>query len=321
MSPTHAPKIWFTLLEGKQHGPFTFTALVQGAKSGHLDPEDGVCRLGWEAWRLARDVPGLFKQESESVTFYQEQDADSNEEEDTGGHERSESWPTEKRGVYQEQDADSMEEEDTRNHERSDIWPAEKRGGYQEQDADSVEEEDTRDHERSDSWPAEKRGGYQEQDADSVEEEDTRDHKRSDSWPTEKRGGYQEQDADSVEEEDTRDHERSDSRPTEMRRKSDDRAAARKAAASAFMTSKPLPADSVLYKTFTGDDTVSADERPAFGASAGRPESVSKRLPEQKNRIKDAWIVTFSVLAVLLAVVGAGWAATSLGIIRVTLLF
>jgi hypothetical protein len=182
-------------------------------------------------------------------------------------------------------------------------------------------EEDTIDHESSGSWPTEKRGVYQEQDADSMEEEDTRDHERSDSWPTENRGVDQEQDADSMEEEDIRDHKRSDNLSTEKRMKSDDRAAARKAAADAFMSSKPLAADSVLYKTFTGDDTVSADERPAFGASAARPESVSKRLSEQKNRSKGAWIVTFSVLAVLLAVVGASWAATSLGIIRVTLLF
>jgi hypothetical protein len=75
MSPTQEPKIWFTLLEGEQHGPYTFTAVVQAAESGRLDLEDHVCRLGWGEWRIARDVPGLFKQEPEPAAVDQEQNS------------------------------------------------------------------------------------------------------------------------------------------------------------------------------------------------------------------------------------------------------
>jgi hypothetical protein len=84
MSSAQEPKMWFTLLDGEQHGPYTFTALVRDARSGHLDPEDSVRPLGWEEWRLARDVLGLFEQEELES---EEQDADSMEE-DTGNHEK-----------------------------------------------------------------------------------------------------------------------------------------------------------------------------------------------------------------------------------------
>jgi hypothetical protein len=65
MSATQDDKNWFVLLRGKRYGPYTFAALAQAADRGVVDREAGVWCLGWDEWRIARNVPGLFKPEPE----------------------------------------------------------------------------------------------------------------------------------------------------------------------------------------------------------------------------------------------------------------
>ena len=65
MTATWDAKDWFVLLRGKQYGPYTYAGLVRAAASGIVDPKAGVWCVGWDEWRIARDVPGLFEQEPE----------------------------------------------------------------------------------------------------------------------------------------------------------------------------------------------------------------------------------------------------------------
>ncbi len=76
MSATQDAKNWFVLLKGKRYGPYTFAALAHAAEKGVVDPEAGVWCLGWAEWRIARNVPGLFKPEPDDL----EEDADEAEE-------------------------------------------------------------------------------------------------------------------------------------------------------------------------------------------------------------------------------------------------
>jgi hypothetical protein len=234
MSATQEPKIWFVLLNGKQHGPYSFAALVQAAKSGRLDLDDGVCRLGWGEWRLARDVPELFKPDPEPVAVDQEQDV----EEYTGHLEQ-----------FDDLAKDNLNKKDDR------------AAVDQQQDV----EEYTGDLEQFDDLAK-----------DNPDKKDERD-------------------------------------------------AARKPSADAFMASKPLIDHGRFYETFirAQDAAIEADAGPSLGLTAGPSTSVSTPSAgsKTKSRSSDVWIVVFSVVAVLVAVFGAGWAATSLGMIRVTLSF
>ena len=76
MSATQDAKNWFVLLKGKRYGPYTFAALAHAAEKGVVDPEAGVWCLGWAEWRIARNVPGLFKPGPDDL----EEDADEAEE-------------------------------------------------------------------------------------------------------------------------------------------------------------------------------------------------------------------------------------------------
>jgi hypothetical protein len=57
---------------------------VRAAASGIVDPKAGVWCVGWDEWRIARDVPGLFEQEPELVPDDQEEGLDSPEGDDRG---------------------------------------------------------------------------------------------------------------------------------------------------------------------------------------------------------------------------------------------
>jgi len=54
-------KNWFVLLRGKRYGPLYLCGTGACADRGVVDPEAGVWCLGWDEWRIARNVPGLFK--------------------------------------------------------------------------------------------------------------------------------------------------------------------------------------------------------------------------------------------------------------------
>jgi hypothetical protein len=82
MTATDDAKNWFVLVKGKQYGPYTYGGLVRGAARGTFDPQAGVWCVGWDEWRIARDVPGLFEQEPEFVPDDQEEGIDSPEEND-----------------------------------------------------------------------------------------------------------------------------------------------------------------------------------------------------------------------------------------------
>ena len=51
---------WHLFHDQKQYGPYRFSTLVEGVKRGYLNKEDLIWRPGWESWRLAQSVPGLF---------------------------------------------------------------------------------------------------------------------------------------------------------------------------------------------------------------------------------------------------------------------
>src|SRR5271156_7205458 len=74
MSAIQDDKNWFVLLRGKRYGPYTFAALAHAADRGVVDHDAGVWCLGWDEWRIARDVPGLFKDEPASEVI--EEDVD-----------------------------------------------------------------------------------------------------------------------------------------------------------------------------------------------------------------------------------------------------
>jgi hypothetical protein len=80
MTVTRDGKNWFVLLKGKRYGPYTFASLALAAESSVVGSGDGVWCVGWEDWRIARDVPGLFNQEA--ALEDQEEGVVSSEEED-----------------------------------------------------------------------------------------------------------------------------------------------------------------------------------------------------------------------------------------------
>jgi hypothetical protein len=77
MTATDDAKNWFVLVKGKQYGPYTYGGLVRAAARGTIDPQAGVWCVGWDEWRIARDVPGLFEQEPELIPDDQEEGFDS----------------------------------------------------------------------------------------------------------------------------------------------------------------------------------------------------------------------------------------------------
>jgi hypothetical protein len=58
---------WFIWLNGKHHGPYTFTALMEAVAKGIITGDTGVWRLGWANWHLARRVPGLINEPLEET--------------------------------------------------------------------------------------------------------------------------------------------------------------------------------------------------------------------------------------------------------------
>jgi len=84
MIATLDAKDWFVLLRGRQYGPYTYAGLVRAAARGIVDPKAGVWCVGWDEWRIARDVPGLFEREPELVPHDQEEGFDSSEGDDRG---------------------------------------------------------------------------------------------------------------------------------------------------------------------------------------------------------------------------------------------
>jgi GYF domain 2 len=51
---------WHLVRNGKQSGPYRFSALVEAVKRGALLKDDQIWRPGWDAWRPAHSVPELF---------------------------------------------------------------------------------------------------------------------------------------------------------------------------------------------------------------------------------------------------------------------
>ena len=119
MSAIQDDKNWFVLLRGKRYGPYTFAALAHAADRGVVDPEAGVWHLGWDEWRIARNVPGLFKPEPEPEPEPEPDDVD--EEVDAF-----------------EEDADDREESLA---EQEDVVDAEDRAEADDRNEETAEEE------------------------------------------------------------------------------------------------------------------------------------------------------------------------------------
>lgn len=60
MSEQANSDVWYLLHNNKQHGPYPFSVLLEGANKGRLKQSDRVWRQGWQSWQDARTVPGLF---------------------------------------------------------------------------------------------------------------------------------------------------------------------------------------------------------------------------------------------------------------------
>jgi hypothetical protein len=114
MSATQDDKNWFVLLRGKRYGPYTFAALAHAADRGVVDPEAGVWCLGWDEWRIARNVPGLFKPEPEPEPDDLDEDVDAFAED---AHDREESRAEQEDLVDEGDRADDRDEDDGAQHE------------------------------------------------------------------------------------------------------------------------------------------------------------------------------------------------------------
>ncbi len=64
MSVDQDAKHWYVLLKGKRYGPYALAALVQAVEKGVIDRDAGVWCVGWDEWRIAGEVPELFKPEA-----------------------------------------------------------------------------------------------------------------------------------------------------------------------------------------------------------------------------------------------------------------
>jgi hypothetical protein len=60
MSEQANSSVWYLLHNNKQHGPYPFSVLLEGANKGRLTQSDRVWRQGWQTWQEASTVPGLF---------------------------------------------------------------------------------------------------------------------------------------------------------------------------------------------------------------------------------------------------------------------
>jgi hypothetical protein len=60
MSEQANSSVWYLLHNNKQHGPYPFSVLLEGANKGRLKQSDRVWRQGWQTWQDASTVPGLF---------------------------------------------------------------------------------------------------------------------------------------------------------------------------------------------------------------------------------------------------------------------
>jgi hypothetical protein len=65
---------WFVLLNGKRYGPYSFPALLKGVEKGVIRRSAGVWRPGWEQWRTAGDVSGLFALEPPPVEEFEQKE-------------------------------------------------------------------------------------------------------------------------------------------------------------------------------------------------------------------------------------------------------
>jgi GYF domain 2 len=63
---------WFVLLNGKRYGPYTFAALLKGVEKGVIGRSAGIWRPGWEQWRAAGDVSGIFAPEPPPVEEFEQ---------------------------------------------------------------------------------------------------------------------------------------------------------------------------------------------------------------------------------------------------------
>lgn len=50
---------WYVLLDGKRHGPLSYTDLTKAAREGVITAETNIWRSGWKNWHLAKSVKGL----------------------------------------------------------------------------------------------------------------------------------------------------------------------------------------------------------------------------------------------------------------------
>jgi len=51
---------WHVLRGEKRHGPHPFAIIRAAAEKNIITPDDFLWRPGWEDWRLAKTVNGLF---------------------------------------------------------------------------------------------------------------------------------------------------------------------------------------------------------------------------------------------------------------------
>ena len=51
---------WYVARDGKRYGPYSFLTLIEAARQGIVSADSQLWRHGWDDWRPAGSVPGLF---------------------------------------------------------------------------------------------------------------------------------------------------------------------------------------------------------------------------------------------------------------------
>jgi hypothetical protein len=310
MSATQDAKNWFVLLKGKRYGPYTFAAIVQAAEKGVVDHDAGVWCLGWDEWRIARDVPGLFKDEPASEVIEEDVDepaADAVSETDADPREEPE---------HAEEDHESGRR-DFADH---------KSGDHKSRDHKSSASGDRKSDDRKsgDRDLGRREGGLRDLNLRDLSHRDPGQRGPALRRPGETNRGLVQDEAKKG------DHDRADERDeTDHRDEADDRGkdAVDKATLAGAAAEKPLAAlgrlSDLSEMRVRARATDEADAKPEEGAAldvvADAPISkpASPSLEERPRSRGGAWLAILSVVAVLAILSGVVWAAIALGIIRV----
>jgi GYF domain 2 len=313
MSATQDAKNWFVLLKGKRYGPYTFAAIVQAAEKGVVDHDAGVWCLGWDEWRIARDVPGLFKDEPASEVTKEDVDAPAAD----AVFETDAEEPKHAEGDHE------SDRRDERRREFGDPKSGDPKSGDSKSGDSKSKDRKSDDRTSGDRDLGRREGRLRDLDLRDLSLRDLGLRDPGQRGPGLRRPG--ETNRGLVQDEAKKDdHDRADKHDEANDRGKDAVDAAALAGAAA---EKPLAVlgrlSDLSEMRVRARATDEADAEPEEGAAldvaadSPIPKPVSPSLGERPRSRGGAWLAIFSVIAVLAILSGVVWAAIALGIIRV----